>query len=46
MIDSATGWIEICTIPSAQADRVANQVELAWLTLYPLPNKWIGEMNS
>ena len=28
MIDPATGWIELCTIPSAQADFVANQVEL------------------
>ena len=38
MIDPATGWIEIRTIPSAQADFVANQVELAWLKRYPLPN--------
>ena len=32
MIDLATGWIEIRTVPSAQADLVANQVELARLT--------------
>ena len=39
MIDQATGWIEICTVPSVQADFVANQVVLAWLTRYLLPNK-------
>ena len=41
MIDLATGRIEICTVPSASADLVANQVELAWLTHYLLPNKVI-----
>ena len=35
MIDPATGWVEIRTVP----DLVANQVELAWLTRYPLPTK-------
>ena len=29
MIDSATGWIEICSVPEAKAGLVANQVELA-----------------
>ena len=29
MIDPATGWIEICFVPEARADHVANQVELA-----------------
>ena len=32
MIDPATGWIEIHSVPEARADLVANQVELAWLT--------------
>ena len=41
MIDPATGWIEICTVPSARADLVSNIVELAWLTRYPLPSKVI-----
>ena len=41
MIDPATGWIEIRAVPSARADLVANQVELAWLTRYPLPTKVI-----
>ena len=41
MIDPTTGWIEICSVPSAWADLIANQVELAWLTHYPLPNKGI-----
>ena len=38
MIDPATGWIEICSVPEARADIVANQVELAWSTRYPLPD--------
>ena len=41
MIDPATGWIEICTVPSTGADLVSNIVELAWLTRYPLPSKVI-----
>ena len=41
MIDPATGWVEIRAVPSARADLVANQVELAWLTRYPLPEKVI-----
>ena len=41
MIDPATGWVEIKAVPSARADLVANQVELAWLTRYPLPEKVI-----
>ena len=39
MIDPATGWIEILSVPETRADLAANQVELAWLTRYPLPNK-------
>ena len=39
MIDPATGWIEIHSVPEAWADLAANGVELAWLTRYPLPNK-------
>ena len=38
-IDPATGWIEIHSVPEVRADLVANQVELAWLTRYPLPNE-------
>ena len=41
IIDPATGWIEIHTVPSARADLVSNIVELAWLTRYPLPSKVI-----
>ena len=41
MIDPATGWVEIRAVQSARADLVANQVELAWLTRYPLPEKVI-----
>ena len=39
MIDPATSWIEIHSVPEARADLVAYQVELAWLTRYSLPNK-------
>ena len=46
MINPATGWIEIRTVPSARADLVANQVELAWLTRYPLPNKVIVDRGN
>ena len=41
MINPATFWREICTIPSVRVDLIANQVELAWLTRYPLPSKVI-----
>ena len=39
MTDPANGWIEIRSVPEARAGLVANQVELAWLTRYPLPNE-------
>ena len=35
MINSATGWIDI---QEARTDFIANQVELAWLTGYHVPN--------
>ena len=37
MIDPATGWVSIRAVSSARADLVAQQVELGWLTRYPLP---------
>ena len=46
MIDLATGQIEIPTVLSARADLVANQVELAWSTHYPLPNKVIVDRGN
>ena len=39
MIDPTTSWIEIRSVPKARAGLVANQVELSWLTRYPLPNE-------
>ena len=39
MIHPATGWIEIYSVPETSAVLVANQINLAWLTRYPLPNK-------
>ena len=38
MIDPATGWIVIRSVPEATANLVANQVELAWLNRHPLTN--------
>ena len=39
MIDPVTGWIETQSVLVTRADLVANQVELALLMKYPLPNK-------
>ena len=41
MIDPATGWIEMLSVPEARVDLVANQVDQAQLTRYPLHNKII-----
>ena len=46
MIDPTTGWIEIRTVLSAQADLVANQVELALLKRYPIPSKVIVDRGN
>ena len=46
MIDPATGWIEIRTVPLAWTYLVANQVELAWLTCYPLSIKIIVDRGN
>ena len=46
IIDPATGWIEICAVPSSRSVLVDNQVELAWLTRYPLPNKQIVDRGN
>ena len=43
MIDPATDWIEIFTVPSARADPVA---ELSWLTRYPLPSKVVVDRGN
>ena len=45
-IDPATGWRDIRPVPSVRTDLVANQVELAWFTHYPLPNKVIVDMEN
>ena len=39
MIDLATDWINIHTVPSAQANLVSDRAELAWFTMYPLASK-------
>ena len=46
MIDLASGWIEIPTVPSVRTDLVANQVELAWLICCPLPYKVIVDRGN
>ena len=46
MIDPATDWIEIHTIPSTCAELVSNVVELAWLTRYPLPSNVIVDRGN
>ena len=46
MIGLATSWIELHIVPLVQADLVANQVELLWLTHYPLPNKVIVDRGN
>ena len=46
MSDLATGWIEILIILSAQTDRVANPIDLDWLTCYPLPSKVIVDRRN
>ena len=46
MIDLATGWVEIHSVPSAQADLVFNKVELLWVTRYPLPSKVIRDQQN
>ena len=46
MIDLAIGWIEILIVPSAWADFVANQVELACFKQYPLPNQVIVDRRN
>ena len=42
MRDPAISWIEIRSVPEAKADLVAEQVELALFTRYPLPKKITG----
>ena len=46
MADPAIGWIEIRTVPSAQVDLIANQVELAWPTRYPFPSKVVVDKGN
>ena len=41
MIYPAIGWIENCTVPSAQAELLSNQIEFVQLTWYPLHSKVI-----
>ena len=41
MMDPATSWIEIRSVQEARLDLVPYQVELAWLTRYPLPNNFM-----
>ena len=46
MIDPTTGWIEIRAVQPVQTNLVSNQVELARLTRYVLPNKVIVDREN
>ena len=46
MIDLAKCWIKIGTVSSAQEDLVSYQIDLAWLTRYPLPRKVIVDKTN
>ena len=46
MIDPATDWIEIHTVPTAPVDLVSNIVELASVTRYPLRIKIIVDQGN
>ena len=46
MIDPATGWVEICTVPSVRQDLVSHIVELVWLTRYSLSSKAIVDRGN
>ena len=39
MIDPATGWFEIVSVPTKRADDIANILEQTWLNRYPLPTE-------
>ena len=39
MIDPATGWFEIVTVPTKRADEISNILEQTWLNRYPLPTE-------
>ena len=54
MIDPATGWFEIKTVPSKRADEISNLFEQVWLSRYPWPSQvicdrgkeFMGEVNT
>ena len=39
MIDPATGWFEIVTVPTKRADYISNIFEQVWLNRYPFPTE-------
>ena len=41
MIDPATGWFEVVSIPTKRADCVVNCLEFSWLTRHPWPTEII-----
>ena len=46
MIEAAIKWIEMRSLPEASADLVANQVKLAWFTIYLLSKKIIVDRHK
>jgi hypothetical protein len=46
MIDPATGWFEIATIPTKRADWISNILEQTWLNRYPYPTEIVMDRGS
>ena len=46
MMDPATGWFELKTIPDKRADTIANLVEQTWSTRHPWPTQVVFERGS
>ena len=46
MIDPATGWFEIVHVPEKRADKIANLIEIHWLSRYPWPTEVVMDRGS
>ena len=46
MIDPATSWFELRTIPTKRADVIANIVEQTWLSRYPWPTQIVFDRGT
>ena len=41
MIYPTIGWFDMTSIKTKQADVIANKLECAWITKYPIPTQFI-----